>query len=260
MQQMSFFGTHSCKDCGIRITPQSKSGLCRSCCQLGKRNGFYGKRHTDETKQHIREIHQGENSFWYGKKHTEETKRKQSEAQSGSKHPMWGTNHTKEHREKIADAMRGEKNHFYGATHTASTRRALSNIMKDKFRNKTNHPRYGIQHTMESRKKMSERKIGKRTGSKNHAWRGGYKEKQLPNFLRTEILFRDDYTCKICGVWDVNVHIHHINHNNKDNRRINLISLCVSCHSRETHYYGSDHLWMRDAKKVIAEWIELCEV
>lgn len=42
----------------------------------GKDNWFYGKHHTEETKQKIREKNSGINSAWWGRKHTKEEKEK----------------------------------------------------------------------------------------------------------------------------------------------------------------------------------------
>jgi group I intron endonuclease len=42
----------------------------------GEKNPMYGKHHTEETKQLLREKSSGENSAWYGRHHTEESKQK----------------------------------------------------------------------------------------------------------------------------------------------------------------------------------------
>lgn len=44
----------------------------------GKNNPFYGKHHTEKSKQLIGQIHKGK-KYWLGKKHTEVTKKKMSE-------------------------------------------------------------------------------------------------------------------------------------------------------------------------------------
>ena len=49
----------------------------------GSKNGFYGRKHTAETKEKFKH----RSSWWYGKKHTEETKKKMSKAQKGLKKP-----------------------------------------------------------------------------------------------------------------------------------------------------------------------------
>lgn len=47
---------------------------------IGKDNGFYGKHHTNETKQKIREKNSGINSAWWGRKHTKEEIKKIAQA------------------------------------------------------------------------------------------------------------------------------------------------------------------------------------
>jgi hypothetical protein len=75
------------------------SGLC------GEANGFYGKHHTEETKQKIgeksKERNQGELNPFYGKHHSEETKQK-----------MRGRKKSQEEIEKIRKAVMG-KQYFY---------------------------------------------------------------------------------------------------------------------------------------------------
>jgi len=70
---------------------------------LGENNHFYGKKHTEESKQKQREKmigkYSGENSPFYGKTHTEEARKKISLTHKGKKI-------TKENREKCSIAMK----------------------------------------------------------------------------------------------------------------------------------------------------------
>ena len=52
---------------------------------FGADNHFYGKKHTEETRQRISEANKGK---FLGKKLSEETKRKMSECKKGNKHPV----------------------------------------------------------------------------------------------------------------------------------------------------------------------------
>lgn len=79
----------------------------------------------------------GENNPFYGKHHTEETKQKISIANTGLRR-------TDEYRKQKQDSMMGNKNHFYGKHHTDETRRrirekrlgtVLSQETKDKISN-----------------------------------------------------------------------------------------------------------------------------
>lgn len=51
----------------------------------GQKNGMYGKKHTEEFKDHLRKMNSGENGSFYGKKHTEEAKEKIRQKKIGTK-------------------------------------------------------------------------------------------------------------------------------------------------------------------------------
>lgn len=86
---------------------------------MGNRNPFYGKKHSDETKQKLREIN-------IGRKHTEETIKKLRLINKGKNHPLYqkhhsdstkikmrlshiGKQHSDETKQKIRQLQRGEK-------------------------------------------------------------------------------------------------------------------------------------------------------
>lgn len=99
----------------------------------GENNPNYGKHHSEETKEKIR---QGN----IGKTHSEETKEKMSQNRSGEKHWNYGLNHSEETKEKmrkpkseegkqnmkdgikLAGGRAGTKNSFYGKTHSEETK------------------------------------------------------------------------------------------------------------------------------------------
>ena len=99
-----------CDDCGKErlVIFQSYKDLCKSCVKKGKNNSFYGKHHTEETKQKIRNNLNvsGKNNPFYGKSHTKESKKLMSETHkgvkmpsiSGDKHPHWNPDLTEEDR------------------------------------------------------------------------------------------------------------------------------------------------------------------
>ena len=72
--------------------------------QAGENNPFYGKKHTEETRNKIREAHKG-------KHHTEESKKKMSLAKKdkyiGENHPMYGKHPNEETRKKMREAHKG---------------------------------------------------------------------------------------------------------------------------------------------------------
>ena len=72
--------------------------------KFGEENGFYGKKHTEETKEIIRQSRL-KNQHKYGK-------------------------HTEESIEKIRQSTVGEKNHFYGKKHTKESRLKMSQNTK----------------------------------------------------------------------------------------------------------------------------------
>jgi hypothetical protein len=51
----------------------------------GEKNGMYGKTHSEEYKQYLRDIMTGENNPFYGKNHTEESKEKIRQKRLGTK-------------------------------------------------------------------------------------------------------------------------------------------------------------------------------
>jgi hypothetical protein len=72
----------------------------------GEKNGMYGKTHSEEYKNYLRELYSGENGNFYGRKHTEESKEKIRQNRLGSKF-------SPETIEKL-------KQRFPGTTHPAS--------------------------------------------------------------------------------------------------------------------------------------------
>ena len=76
-------------------------------------NPFKGKKHTEETKQILREkcANFGEKNGFYGKKHSEETKNKISQSKLGKER-------TVESRLKQSSSVSGKNNHFYGRKHS----------------------------------------------------------------------------------------------------------------------------------------------
>ena len=78
---------------------------------LGEKNHMYGKT--------------GEKACWFGKEHTEETKQKMKEAKTGEKNHFYGKKHTEETKQKMSESSSGEKCYMYGKTgekHHASKR------------------------------------------------------------------------------------------------------------------------------------------
>lgn len=68
--------------------------------QTGENHPMYGKHHTEDTKEKIRNARKG--SYL-----TDETKEKLSKANSGSNNPFYGKKHTEESRKKMSESLRG---------------------------------------------------------------------------------------------------------------------------------------------------------
>lgn len=74
---------------------------------------------------------------------------------------------------------------------------------------------------------------------KNGMWNGGISFEpygiEFNNRLKETIRRRDNYQCKLCGIFqdkfDRALQVHHIDCNKRNNNQQNLISLCNPCHS-----------------------------
>lgn len=78
------------------------------------------------------------------------------------------------------------------------------------------------------------------TGHKNPNWQGGksrqgYNRREFNKWIKNEILERDNYSCKICGVNKdlfIPLDIHHSDQDKNNNKHENLITLCHICHAK----------------------------
>lgn len=191
-----------------------------------------------------------------GRRLSEETKRKISLAKKGT--PAWNKN-------KKCPQLMGERNGMYHKNHSINTKH-LQRIIRKEWIKKNGHPKgmlgkrhsystknkiretirknkvncgnrngmFGKHHTLESRQNLS----NKFSGSKNPSWRGGIsKEPYSFDFtkqLKNKIKNRDSFKCILCGSIK-NLKIHHIDYNKKNSSKMNLVSLCESCHTK-TNY------------------------
>ena len=124
-----------------------KQSINRKGKRSGKTHQNYGKKRPKEVveklKKSLIEYHKtvdtsGANNPFYGRKHTEETKEKIRLANSGEKSPMYGKRGkechnygrklTQEHKDKIV--RRGSDHYFYGKTHSEETKRKISESKK----------------------------------------------------------------------------------------------------------------------------------
>jgi hypothetical protein len=99
---------------------QLMSELAKKRC--GAKNPFYGKHHSEETKQKISEIRRLQG----GRPHTAESKKKLSESKKGDKNPCYGKHHSEETRKKMSESRSGAKNPMYGKQLSKKQKVALS--------------------------------------------------------------------------------------------------------------------------------------
>lgn len=102
-------------------------------------------------------------------------------------------------------------------------------------------------------------------GENNPSWLGGTSFEPYPvtwnNKLREAIRNRDNRTCQLCGVPEVDckkrLEVHHIDYDKNNLDYTNLISLCVSCHRKTNHrrdewllYFKSNESTFPECKEV----------
>jgi 5-methylcytosine-specific restriction endonuclease McrA/predicted DNA-binding protein YlxM (UPF0122 family) len=168
----------------------------------GEKNGFYGKKHTENTKIKISEAN-------LGRHHSEEAKRKISEVLKGEKHPMYGKHHSKETKKKISETKSGK--HL-----SEETKRKLSEVKKGK-----KHPNWKGCITPKNTKIRSSLEM--------RLW-------------KKAVFERDNFTCQKCGKKGGDLHAHHINNfADFPELRVaidNGITLCKECHKEFHRLYG----------------------
>jgi|LakMenEpi03Aug12_release.lakeMendotaPanAssembly.Ray.scaffolds.fasta_scaffold240359_2 hypothetical protein len=140
-----FYNMHNHSYGGLTIENLSEETRNRlSESKRGKKNGFYGRHHTDETKKLLSDKLSGENSPWHGRTHSEITRKKLSQLFDGELNPMFGKKLSEEHRMKISKSMSG---------------RQLSESHKEKLKDINygkNNPMYGKKLSEDHRLKLSE--------------------------------------------------------------------------------------------------------
>ncbi len=117
---------------GYPETAREKNRLA----SLGEKNGFYGKKHSEEQKRIWSELAKGrwtKHPEWR-KQHSEISKK-----QVGEKNGFWGRHHTQELKDKLSRERKGisknagKENPFYGKKHSEETRKRLKEIIKERI-------------------------------------------------------------------------------------------------------------------------------
>jgi hypothetical protein len=117
----------------------------------GVNSGMYGKTHTDETKQILREscIKHNE-TFW-----TEENRLKHSALKSGINNGMYGKTHTDENKRLISERMSGEDNPNAGGLSDEHKKNLSLSRMESGVALGSNNPNYGKKHSDEAKARMA---------------------------------------------------------------------------------------------------------
>ncbi|MBA7656164.1 hypothetical protein ES703_64079 [subsurface metagenome] len=256
------------------LSDETKRKISESC--KGRIPWNKNKPHSVETRAKIsalakarlenRECHP-----FYGRHHSEETKQKISQQKkhfySTHPNPFAGHQHTLETKEKIRLKALGRLGYNEGRRLPEQTRRKLSLALSGKHRSEESrlkqsntykrmwrNPDYrhrmenlifksirGKGHSQETRQKISKKLKERLTDSmKNPNWRGGLSFEPYPsefnNALKESIRERDNYICQKCGVPEceclTKLHIHHIDYDKSNCLPSNLVSLCHKCNSQ----------------------------
>lgn len=191
-----------------------------------------------------------------GKEHSEETRKKQSDALMGhevSKEARQklssfrtGIKLSEEHKLAIGKGGLGKKRSIEFSQNLSKRMTGIpkseshkQHLSKSKM-GVPNEKLKGRKHSEEWTRKNREANIGKHAGDKNPAWKGGKSFEEYPqewtDDLKNSIRKRDNFICQLCGKSQQKngkkLDVHHINYIKTDLNPNNLISLCVSCHTK----------------------------
>ena len=167
------------------------------------------------------------NHYWFGKKHTEKTRNLQSEIKKCENNPFYGKKHTEETLRKQSEIKKGKK-------YSEKTKKLWSEQRKGKPLSEEHRKNMSESRLNNIRKGIS-------VGENHYNWKGGITcEPYCPLWLDKEykesIRERDNYQCQnpLCygKVYKIKNHLHHINYRKKDCRPLNIITLCPGCNIR----------------------------
>lgn len=85
----------------------------------------------------------------------------------------------------------------------------------------------------------------------------GYQKGEQQGFwnIREYVLYRDNYTCQLCGRKDTVLEVHHIGYWKQDrtDRPSNLMTLCSKCHIPKNHKEGNELYGLKPIQKPLKE-------
>lgn len=120
---------------------------------------------------------------------------------------------------------------------------AVSETTREKIRTaRANQPEpmLGKKHSTEARAKMRMARLGKYAGDNSPSWKGGIttanrlERARFRREVQKKIFRRDNWTCQICNIHDVNLHVDHIkswaDYPTLRFEMDNCRTLCIPCH------------------------------
>lgn len=224
----------------------------------GKKSVWYGRKHTEETKDKIRKHHLGKSyEEKFGIEKAQQIKKKLSKiqksiARKGSDNPWYGHKHSKETILKFSINRKGSGNVMYGRNHSEETKRKISKINKGRqcsFKGLKYEDFMDPIKAKNLKEKCRLRMLGNkgsvgekngmygRVREKSPTWKGGLSfepytpefNKQFKNMIRNK--FHNQ--CFICNSNAKGVH--HINYIKEITTEQNVVLLCKPCHAKTNH-------------------------
>lgn len=245
----SYIYKDTCKNCGEPYlgNKHSLSNFCsRSCAGSGEGHWNYGKNLTDTHKAKLSKAFKEERNPFYGKTHSDSTKERLSTQRIGKKHTL-------EARQNMSKARKGKPIHSEKEKKRRS--KIFSGVNNPMYGRKGElSPAYGRVVSEETKKKLSLVLKGKMLGESNPNWRGGVSyEPYCPIWsdkgYKVGIRERDDNNCQnpYCYKTSKRLSIHHIDYDKKNCHPNNLITVCTGCNSRA----NKDRKWHTEWYRVI---------
>ena len=232
---------------------------------IGKNNPFYGKHHTEATKKKMSEVKKGEKSVWFGKHHTEATKKKMSEARKG--HIV--SNETKQ---KLSEFHKGiilsdETKQRIKESNTGKTRTEAQKQKYSESKKGEKNPFYGKHHSVETRKKISEKMSVLKKGSNNSRWNPNRAEVYAPygvNFY-DDVIREEKW--KLQNGRDLlngsklergtKSHFHHIDYDKSNDSSDNFCWLYINSHNKISNFQVYSPIKAEHYKKLLQNNLQL---
>jgi hypothetical protein len=100
--------------------------------KIGEKNK--GRTQSQEARNKIGDIHKG-NTYWVGRKHTEESKQKMRDAKVGKSSHMKGKSHSEETKDKISSSKKGKSNGCEGRKYSPETIEKMRQSARNRKKN-----------------------------------------------------------------------------------------------------------------------------